>query len=294
MRGKKSSQSVAHFWLHEDREIATIQKQLQSKNYPFGYYKEFEINDKGVLRKISAAPFRDRVVHHAIMNIIEPLFEKSFIYDTYANRKGKGVSKALYRAKSYAKRYRYYLKLDIQKYFPSIDHAILKELLRKKIECEDTLQLLDNLIDSSNRQFDAYFYYESDTLFTPYERPKGLPLGNLTSQFFGNLYLNRLDHYIKEVLRVGYIRYVDDFVLFFDEYDQSSYYLEAIQSYLQRFRLKLHPRKIVCGSSDSGIEMLGHKVYPSHIRISSPNMRRAKSRLINTAYLYKYNKIKRG
>lgn len=291
MRGKKSSQSVAHFWLNEDREILRIHNQLKTKVYRFGYYKEFEINDKGVLRKISAAPFRDRVVHHAIINIIEPLFEKSMIYDTYANRKGKGVSAALKRAKSYAKQYPYYLKLDIQKYFPSIDHAILKEFLRKKIECEDTLQLLGNLIDSSNRQFDAYFYYKGDTLFTPYERPKGLPLGNLTSQFFGNLYLNRLDHYIKEVLRVGYIRYVDDFVLFFDEHGQANYYLDVIRNYLQRFRLKLHPLKIVFGSSDSGIEMLGHKVYPTHIRISSPNMRRAKSRLINTAYLYKYNKI---
>lgn len=291
MRGKKSSPSVAHFWLHEDIEIAIIQKQLQNKNYPFGYYKEFEINDKGVLRKISAAPFRDRVVHHAIINIIEPLFEKSFIYDTYANRKGKGVSNALYRAKEYAKKYRYHLKLDIQKYFPSIDHTILKSLLSKKIECEDTLALLDTLIDSSNKQFDAYFYYDGDSLFTPYERSKGLPLGNLTSQFFGNLYLNRLDHYIKEVLRVGYIRYVDDFVLFFDEYNQASFYLNEIERYLARYRLKLHPNKIVLGLNSEGLETLGHKIYPTHIRITSKNMRRAKSRLIDTSYLYKYNKI---
>lgn len=291
MKGKKSTPSVAKFWLNEDKEIAKIYQQLKEQRYPFGHYTEFEIRDKGVLRRISAAPFRDRVVHHAIMNIIELPFEKSFIYDSYANRKGKGVSSALYRAKKYAKRYKYYLKLDIRKYFPSIDHTILKSLLRKKIECVKTLNLLDNLIDSSNRQFDAYFYYSGDTLFTPYERSKGIPLGNLTSQFFGNLYLNRLDHYIKEVLRLGYIRYVDDFVLFFDDDSKKEEYLAKIRAYLASFRLKLHPLKIRYGLCKEGFEMLGHKVYSTHLRLSSSSIKRSKARLINIRHLYHNNKL---
>jgi len=291
MRGKKSSASVARFWLHEDKEIAKIRQQLLEERYPFGYYTEFEINDKGVLRKISAAPFRDRVVHHAIMNVIEPMFEKSFIYDTYANRKGKGVSSALYRAKKYAKKYDYYLKLDIQKYFPSIDHEILKGLLRKKISCSKTLKLLDGLIDSSNKQFKAHYYYEGDNLFTPYERKKGLPLGNLTSQFFGNLYLNRLDHYVKEVLRVGYIRYVDDFVLFFDNKTQFQIYLKQIKTYLIRFRLTIHPHKIKFGKCQDGFELMGHKIYKTHIRLSSKSIKRAKTRLIAIRYQYNHGKI---
>lgn len=291
MRGKKSTPAVAKFWMREDEEIFRIHQQLKSGSYPFGYYTEFEINDKGVLRKISAAPFRDRVVHHAIMNVIEPLFEKSFIYDTYANRKGKGVSAALYRAKKYAKKYKCYLKLDIRKYFPSVDHDILKSLLHKKIKCTQTFELLENLIDSSNRQFDAYFYFKEDTLFTPYEQKKGIPLGNLTSQFFGNLYLNKFDHYVKEVLRVGYIRYVDDFVLFFDEASKMQAYVNKIKSYLARFRLKLHPLKVVFGKCIQGIEMLGHKVFPRYIRLSSKSIKRSKSRLINIRHQYAYGKL---
>jgi len=291
MKGKKSSQSVACFWINEDKEIEKIHNQLKNGYYTFGYYKEFEINDKGVLRKISAAPFKDRVVHHAIMNIIEPIFEKSFIYDSYANRKGKGVSSALYRAKYYAKKYNYYLKLDIQKYFPSIDHQILKEILKKKIHCQKTFLLLENLIDSSNKQYKADFYFPDDDLFTPFERKKGLPLGNLTSQFFGNVYLNRLDHYIKEVLRVGYIRYVDDFILFFDNVSKIDSFVKNIKDYLARFRLQLHPLKIKQGKTKDGFEFLGHKVYNTHIRLTSKNINRAKSKLIKTKYLYKYQKI---
>lgn len=289
LKGKKSTSSAARFWMDEEKEILKIQKLLKDEKYPFGYYTEFDIYDKGILRKISAAPFKDRVVHHAIMNIIEPIFDKTFIYDTYANRKGKGVSSALYRIKKYAKKYKYYLKIDIQKYFPSIDHEILKGLLRKKVSCVKTLNLLDNLINSSNKQQNALFYYKDDNLFTPYERTKGIPLGNLTSQFFGNLYLNRFDHFATEVLKVKYIRYVDDIVMFSDEKMENI--LNTAKSYLARFRLQIHPLKICFGECIKGIEMLGHKVFATHIRLKPKNVKMAKRNLTKIKYLYKYNKI---
>jgi retron-type reverse transcriptase len=259
LKGKKSTQSASEFWMNEDKEIFKIHQLLKDKRYTFGRYREFNINDKGILRKISAAPFRDRVVHHAIMNIIEKDFEKSFIYDTYANRKNKGVSKALYRVKYYMKKYKYYLKIDIQKYFPSIDHEILKQQLLKKIKCEDTMHLLSQLIDTSNKQHNAYFYFKDDTLFSPYDNKKGIPLGNLTSQFFGNVYLNRFDHYVKEVLGLAYIRYVDDMILFSNE--KLDFILKNTKEYLSRFRLKVHPKKIVFGLTKNGVEILGHKIY---------------------------------
>ena len=202
MKGKKSKTLVAKFWFYEDEKLAYIHELLKQRKYRFGKYTEFTINDNSVMRKISAAPFMDRVVHHAIMNVLEPLFEKSFIYDTYANRKGKGTLCALRRAKYYANKYEYVLKIDIKKYFPSIDHEILIAMLAKKIVCSETMQLLTGLIDNSNKQEDAFFYFGEDTLMVPYERRKGIPLGNLTSQFFGNWYLNEFDHYVKEELRV--------------------------------------------------------------------------------------------
>jgi retron-type reverse transcriptase len=273
-KGKKSRHGAARFWFHREAELLKIQRELQDETYAFGPYREFEICDKGIKRKISAAPFRDRVVHHAMMNLLEPIFEKSFIHDTYANRKGKGVFAALKRAHYFARRYTHVLKLDIRKYFPSIDHAILKSMIEKKILCQKTLRLINSVIDSSNLQERVEHYFTGDDLFTPSERRIGLPLGNLTSQYFGNLYLGRLDHYAKEMLRIkGYIRYVDDIVIFGHSVAFLEEMLQKINAFLPKHHLKLHPLKIKFLETIHGFEFLGHKVYPTHFRVTTKNIR---------------------
>jgi len=292
MKGKKSKPTVAKYWLYEDKKIAQIHQLLKDRAYKFGKYQEFIINDNLVKRKISAAPFIDRVVHHAIMNVIEPLFEKSFIYDTYANRKGKGTLNALRRARFYSNRYDYILKLDIKKYFPSIDHELLILALEKKIKCHETMKLLKELIANSNPQEDAFFYFDGDGLFTPYERRKGIPLGNLTSQFFGNWYLNGFDHYVKERLQVkGYIRYVDDMTFFAN----SKSFLEDViylsEEYLQKLRLKIHPHKTLLQSTKEPFVFLSYKIYKTHFRLTSKAINRGRKNLKKIKYEYKYNKI---
>ncbi len=163
---------------------------------------------------ISAAPYRDRVVHHGLCNIIVPIFERTFIHDSYANRCGFGTHRALRRFTEFARSSRYVLQCDIKKYFPSIDHEILKSLLRRKLKCQNTLWLLDKIIDNSNDQNSPIDYFPGDDLLTPIQRRRGLPIGNLTSQFFRNVYLNGFDHFIKEQLKVKkYIRYLDDFAI---------------------------------------------------------------------------------
>lgn len=157
LKNKKSKHSPAKFWLHEDQELLRMHEELKTNSYVWGGYSSFVLHDQGIERRISVAPFRDRVLHHAIMQIIEPLFEKSFIYDSYANRKGKGTHNALKRAKYYANKYEYVLQLDIRKFFPSIEHEVLLKLLRKKIACKGTMRLLEQLIENSNRQDDAFF-----------------------------------------------------------------------------------------------------------------------------------------
>lgn len=273
-KGKKSRHAAARFWFHRESELLKIQRELQSQTYTFGRYREFEICDKGIKRKISAAPFRDRVVHHAMMNLLEPVFEKSFIKDTYANRKGKGVFAALKRAQYFARRYTHVLKLDIRKYFPSIDHEILKSMIVKKISCQKTLFLINNVIDSSNLQERVEHYFTGDDLFTPSERRIGLPLGNLTSQYFGNLYLGRLDHYAKEILRIkGYIRYVDDILIFGKNVAFLEEIYQKVKAFLPKLRLKLHPLKSKFLETINGLEFLGHKVYPTHFRVTTKNIR---------------------
>ena len=240
-----------HFRLEE--QLFRLQEDLRSKKYHPGAYKAFIIKDPKE-RLISAAPYRDRVLHHALCNIIEPLFERTFIFDSYANRKGKGTHRAIERFQEYGKRFPYVLKCDIRKFFPSIDHQVLKREIRWKIQCADTLWLIDKIIDASNEQEPHEVYFPGDDLFSTIERRRGLPIGNLTSQFWGNVYMNRFDHYIKEVLKVpGYIRYVDDFVLFSEDKAKLWEWKEQIQHYLVRLRLLLHPDKTQIYQVERGV-----------------------------------------
>jgi len=209
-RGKRAKPGAVAFLANLEKEVLLLERELRSGRYRPGRYKTIEVRDPKH-RVVSAAPFRDRVVHHAFCAVCEPIFDRGFIHDSYANRVGKGTHRAVARYESFRDRFRAVLRCDIYRYFPAIDHDILKRDLRRRIGCARTLALADRVIDGSNRQEPVDLYFPGDDLFTPFERRRGLPIGNLTSQFFANLYLNSLDHFCKQVLRVqGYLRYVDD------------------------------------------------------------------------------------
>lgn len=273
-KGKKCFPEISRFNIHLEENLFTLQEELSNKTYQPGQYRAFKVMIPKE-RMISAAPYRDRVVHHALCNITAPLFEKTFIYDSYANRKGKGTHKALDRFQYYARQYEYVLKCDIRKFFPSIDHELLKQELRWKIACEDTLWLMDKIIDNSNPQEPHLVYFPNDDLFTPHQRNRGLPIGNLTSQWWGNIYMNRFDHFVKETLQVkGYIRYVDDFVLF----GNSKKYLHEIQQnitqHLQHLRLIIHPNKSQIIPTKKGVPFLGFQVFPHYKIVKKESTRR--------------------
>lgn len=277
-KGKSEQYNVMLFFAKLEENLYRLQGELDNQSYIPGKYHTFHIYDPKT-RLISAAPFRDRVVHHALMNIIGPLLERSFIFDSYANRVGKGTHKAINRFQFYLKRYSYLLKCDIKSYFPSIDHAILKALTRKRIGCKKTLWLVDTIIDGSNKQQPVVDYFPGDTLFTNLERRKGLPLGNLTSQLFANYYLNPFDHFVKETLQCSaYVRYVDDFVLFADSKLLLREWQWRIESFLQSYRLKLQPKRCFIFPAKIGIRFLGQVVFPTHRRLASDNVRKFKKR----------------
>ncbi len=289
--GKRSQQNVGRFNFFLEHNLVQLQKELQEKSYQPGPYETFTILEPKK-RMISAAPYRDRVLHHALCNVIEPLIEPTFIYDSYANRKGKGTHKALDRYKIFARKNRYVLKCDIKDYFPSIDHEILKRLLRRKIGCNDTLQLISSIIDNSNPQKQVLYVFPGDDLFTQIERRKGLPIGNLTSQFFANLYLNPLDHFVKEQLRCKYyIRYVDDFVLFGDDKKRLYEMLVEIKNFLQTLRLKVHENKSKVFPVKVGIPFLGHTMFPEYSLLKSENVKRQKKRIKTRIGLVKQGKM---
>jgi retron-type reverse transcriptase len=273
-QGKRYKSTVAAFHFQLEENLLQLQRQLQQKTYQPGRYRTFYVFDPKQ-RMISAAPYHDRVVHHALCNVIEPIFEKTFIYDSYANRKGKGTHQAIARYQYYAQQFQYVLKVDIRKFFPSIDHAILKQEIRRKIRCPNTLWLIDRIIDNSNPQEFHLQWFAGDHLFTPVERRSGLPIGNLTSQFWANVYLNRFDHFVKETLQVtGYIRYVDDFVLLGNDKHQLKQWKEAVVQYLATLRLTPHPHKTQIHHTKDGVPFLGFRVFPQHRYVRKEKVKR--------------------
>ncbi len=278
-KGKRFKENVLDFNYNIEGELATIQKNISEKTYQPGKYRTFYIKEPKS-RMISAAPYRDRVVHHALCNVIVPIIEPTFIADSYANRVNFGTHRALRRFITFARSSRYVLQCDLQKYFPSIDHEILKSLLRRKIKCPDTIWLIETIIDNSNAQLPAVEHFQGDDLFTPLQRRRGLPIGNLTSQFFANIYLNSFDHFIKEELKVKkYLRYVDDFALFSDDWGFLAEARLAVEEYLASLRLKIHPTKSQLFDTKHGANFLGFRVLPDRIRVRTENLRRARRRL---------------
>jgi RNA-directed DNA polymerase len=221
------------------------------------------------------------------MNGIEPPLDRTFIEDSYACRRGKGVHAAVDRYQAWAQTYRYVLKMDVRQYFPSIDHAILKSKLRRRIKDPRVLALLDRIIEGSPRGNREPGYYPGDDLFTPLERRAGIPIGNLTSQFFANLYLDDLDHSIKQVLNVRpYLRYVDDMVVLDHDKERLADIREAVRERLEADRLRLHPNKAHVTRTADGLNLLGYVVYPHRRRLRNDNGHRFACKLRGMARKY--------
>src|SRR3990170_2196344 len=192
-KGKRGQANVAEFEYRLEDNLLQLQRELREKIYEPGNYYSFYIHDPK-RRLISAAPFRDRVVHHALCNLIEPVFERSFVADSYSNRAGKGTHRALQRAQDYARRYPYVLQCDLRQFFPSLDHQILRGILARKIQDAGVIWLIERILESGvgvlSEQYDMVYFPGDDPatgsgqgLFAAL-RPRGLPIGNLTSQFW--------------------------------------------------------------------------------------------------------------
>ena len=272
-RGKRGQPPVARFDYNLEENLVRLQEELANKSYQPGRYRSFYIYDPKK-RLVSAAPFRDRVAHHAVCNIIEPLFERTFIGDSYANRVGKGTHAALDRAQHFARRYPYVLQCDVRQFFPSVDHAVLHRVLARKIGDADVMDLCDRILASGEGVLEesyAMVYFPGDDLLAV-NRPRGLPVGNLTSQFWANVYLNELDQFVKRQLHcAAYARYVDDFLLFSDDKRQLWEWKSAIVAKLAELRLTLHAESSTVYPVTNGIPFLGFRLYPTHRRLKRRN-----------------------
>ena len=233
-KGKKRKTDVLIFERHLEDNIFNLYQELKNKTYKHGDYESFYVHDPK-RRHIHKASVRDRVVHHLLYTYLYKLFDKTFIVDSYSCRLDKGTHKAVNRLEDFTRKVSknftcdcWVLQCDIAKFFTSVDHIVLKKLLFKKIPDLDILWLLSNVIDSFN----------TDT-------EQGIPLGNLTSQVFANIYLNELDYFIKHSLRIKYyLRYADDFVIISKNKDQLQNYIPLLREFLVSLKLTLHPKKI--------------------------------------------------
>lgn len=289
--GKKSRPDVAAFLCGQEIEVVALQRELLSGIYQPGVYRVFEIREPKP-RRISAAPFRDRVVHHALTQVLEPIFERRFLPVSFACRSGLGSHAAVGCVQCAARLGGYALRCDIRKYFASIDHQILQAKLERVVRCKPTLDLASRIIDGSNPQEQVDWYFPGDNLFTPAVRRRGLPLGNQTSQFFANVYLNSLDHLVIRQLRpTAYARYVDDFVLLDQDKEKLRIFRSAIEQHLVDLRLCLHPGKSRIYRVCDGLTFLGWRIFPDHRRLVRGNVVRFRRRLNNLQHRWKIGDV---
>lgn len=254
-KNKLSKASVQEFEYNLESNILKLHSDLKQGAYKPIAYVPFYVYDPKK-RYIHKAEVIDRVVHQAVINIIEPIFDKRFIHDSFSCRKNKGTHAGVKRLRSFLNkaslnntREIWILKCDVKKFFDSINHNILKDILYKQIKCTETQNLINIIVDS--------FEKSSKT---------GLPLGNLTSQFFGNVYLHELDFYIKHTLKIKYyVRYCDDVVLVSSNKLELEKWLESITKFLkQKLLLTMHPNKIYFKKYTQGIDFLGYVIFPNY------------------------------
>jgi retron-type reverse transcriptase len=273
-KGKRYRVAILEFGINLEENLLQLQYDLRNDTYVHGTYREFIVHDSKK-RHIKAAPFRDRVVHHAICTVIEPIFEKGFIYDSYACRVEKGTHKAVKRLQYFIhsvqkscaicflgyprKQVFFCLKCDISKYFNSVNHEILLRLIRKKIACKRTMKLIEHIVRSDNAEMGT-----------------GIPIGNLTSQLFANVYLNELDQFMKRNMQIRYyIRYMDDFLVLNNNKKKLHALKVSIKHFLdKKLRLTLHPKKATISPIQNGIDFLGYLVYKQYRLLRKSTVKR--------------------
>ncbi len=290
-KGKSKKEYVINFEYNLESNLKELRNELINKTYSPNPLKKFMIKDPKT-RTIHASIFRDRIVHHVIVNLLEPIFDKIFIYDSFASRKNKGTHNAVIRFKSFIRKVSsngsliknpysnnsikgFVLKADIKHYFDSIDHKVLINILKRKIEDKDFIWLIQKVLDN----------FET-------EKGKGLPLGNYTSQFFANVYLNELDYYVKQILKSKcYIRYVDDFVILHKNKKRLEYFKNCIDNYLPCLKIKLHPDKTKIYALRNGINFLGYRVFYYYTLLRKRNIKSFNKKFKELLGLYKNGEL---
>jgi hypothetical protein len=275
-RGKRTRAAVARFRLDLEGEICALRDELCAGVWTPSRPRILAIRDPKP-RTISILPFRDRVVHQALGAVLGPAVERRLIRDTYACRVGAGTHAAFRRATAWSRTYRWFVHLDVARFFPSMDHAVVRAQLRQDVQDPLLLDLCDRILRAGEcERHRAHF--PGDDLFAPLAREVGLPLGNLTSQLWANRYLDPVDHLVKDRLRVrGYLRYMDDMLLFHDDRATLRELARAVERACWDLRVRLHAWDVQ--PTEGGLTFVGYRALPDHVRVRRTSVARAERRL---------------
>ena len=259
-RGKPRLPSIARFEANREQNFERIRQALRNKTFKTSRYHEKLVYEPKK-RTIYILPFSpDRIVQHALMNVLIPIWEPMFIHDSYACIDGKGVHAGSSRTMEYVRRNAFCLKCDVSKFYPSVDHAVLLDIIRRKVKCPDTLWLVEDIVNS-------------------FPGGKNVPIGNFTSQWMGNLYLNELDHYVKGTLKIrDYVRYCDDFLLFHNDKAVLSDAAKLVEAFVGE-RLKMRLSKCDLFPVSRGVDFLGYRHFRDYILLRKRTAKRVAKRL---------------
>jgi retron-type reverse transcriptase len=286
---KRYKSNIVNYGFFLESNLFKLQRELILETYLPSSYVCFTVSDPK-LRKVAAPAFRDRVLQHSLVSRIEPLFESKFIYDSFACRKNKGTHFGLSRIKKFLQAARsiygkdaqiYCLRMDIQKYFASISWDVLLTLVNKTVPCDKTKRLIEKFITKhkcfniKGRPIEA-----PEDVVNPDLR-RGVPIGNLTSQLFANIYLNELDHFAKETLHIRwYARYMDDFLVIDSDKEYLKQTKEDFKSFLEcHLHLSLHPKKVIIQNVKSGIPFVGYLIFYDHVLVRGKTLLRMRQKL---------------
>ncbi len=281
--GKKKTKALIIFERHLEDNLFSLYEELQNRTYTPGSYTGFFITDPKV-RQIHKASIKDRIVHHIVSRGLEEIFEPTFIAHSFSCRKNKGTHKGVMSLYAFARKVSknntracWALKCDIRKFFASVNHEILFKILSKKIDDTDYLTILKKIIDSFNSG----------------EINRGLPIGNLTSQFFANIYMNEFDQFVKHHLKIQYyLRYTDDFIFLSEDKAYLDNLLPKVKEYVKdSLDIELHPQKIIMSKYEKGIDFLGYIVFPYHILPRTKTKRRLLKKIKRRIEAYQKGQI---